>query len=135
MSSNISRKAILINAPSSGKRLLPGSISDVNNYKNFLLSNRGGAWDEPQIKVLNNPSKQQVLDLVHSTEVHYNSIYFSGHGGTTPMNERLSSCAGRSCSRRGWPWNGWKSSAAHAIPQSTSTCAMAKASGSAPASR
>ena len=89
MSSNISRKAILINAPSSGKRLLPGSISDVHNYKNFLLSNRGGAWDEPQIKVLNNPSKQQVLDLVHSTEVHYNSIYFSGHGGTTPMNERF----------------------------------------------
>lgn len=60
---------------------LPGARVDVLNWKNFLLSDEGGAWEEKEIVTLSNPTRimlQGLLALEASTD--YVFITFSGHG-------------------------------------------------------
>ena len=48
------RKALLIGAP--GKDL-PGVTKDIANFKDFLLSGAGGAWESKEIDTLMDPSR------------------------------------------------------------------------------
>lgn len=77
---DIKRKAILIGAPNVTPRL-PGVIIDVNHIKNFLMSNTGGAWQEDEITILMDPTKQEVTgQLILAQSADYVFISCSGHG-------------------------------------------------------
>lgn len=74
------RKAVLIGSPGRGEDRLHGVENDIENYYQFLLSPRGGAWREPEIIVLADPTMDEVLNAIHSSYADYQFVYFSGHG-------------------------------------------------------
>ncbi len=86
---NVNRKAILISCPGSGSSFLPGPATDLENFKEFLQSDKGGRWYANEITTLPNPTFDQLFDVVHSTKADYNFIYFSGHGYTTDEFKRM----------------------------------------------
>jgi hypothetical protein len=88
MSSNITRKAVLIASTASGDRFLQSEY-DVENVIQHLKSNRGGAWLNDEIKEFVNCSKREILDFIYSLNCDYVFVYFSGHGGTTLSNQRI----------------------------------------------
>lgn len=89
MKTNITRKAILIGCPGNRNNFLHGVSEDLENMKNFLLSDKGGRWFPDEVVTLNNPSFEKLFSVVHSTNVSYNFIYFSGHGFTSHDNKRM----------------------------------------------
>lgn len=78
------RKALLIGMPGIKK---PGSIynavmHDLKYFKEYLMSNAGGEWDENEIMTeLINPSSFGVIGNIASINADYSLVYFSGHGG------------------------------------------------------
>jgi len=84
------RKAILIEASDViGLNNLPGARVDVNNWKSFLKSDLGGAWDDAEIVSLNKP-QSAVLDKALTVEPDcYTFVAYSGHGsdGSVVLNE------------------------------------------------
>ncbi len=61
-----------------------GSQNDINNWKKFLLSGRGGAWRENEIMVLTNPSKNSlntVLCCIKNSGYDFIIVVYAGHGG------------------------------------------------------
>lgn len=78
------RKALLIGMPGTKK---PGSIynavmHDLKYFKEYLMSNAGGEWDENEIMTeLINPSSFGVIGNIASINADYSLVYFSGHGG------------------------------------------------------
>ncbi|WP_419470012.1 hypothetical protein [Candidatus Kuenenia sp.] len=76
----ISRQAILIGSPSV-KPELPGVTTDMGNIKQFLLSNKGGAWRADEIVTLSDPSSAAVDAQIESARYKdYVFISCSGHG-------------------------------------------------------
>lgn len=76
----IKRQAILIGAPSV-KPELPGVIKDINDFKSFLLSDKGGAWKPTEITTLIDQSPFVVkahIRLAQSSD--YVFILCAGHG-------------------------------------------------------
>ena len=76
----VTRKAILIGAPSV-KPELPGVVKDINDIKDFLLSNKGGAWRNDEIVILvDKPLAyiNYIISLEKNTD--YVFITCSGHG-------------------------------------------------------
>lgn len=75
---SIKRKALLI-GNSNG---LPGVKVDLDNSKKFLMSLDGGAWNEDEITVLNNPSRLRLLTKIECFKGKYDFmiVIFSGHG-------------------------------------------------------
>ncbi len=62
---------------------LPGTIYDVMNMRNFLLSTLGGGWVEDEIIVLQNPTAEQVRSIiVKFPSFDFAFLYYSGHGFT-----------------------------------------------------
>lgn len=92
---NLDRKAILIGCPGSGRSFLPGPAKDLENLKEFLQSDKGGRWYPNEITTLQNPTFEQLFEVVHSTNADYNFIYFSGHGYTTDEFNRMVSLRDR----------------------------------------
>jgi hypothetical protein len=84
----VSRKAVMICCPDKDGSPLPGTALDIRNFKNYLLSPRGGAWLECEIVVLTDPDLNTAYRTVCQTTVDYLLVYFSGHGATA-NNERL----------------------------------------------
>lgn len=77
------RKAILIGAPGGqGSNFLPGVQKDLRDFKTFLCSIHGGLWREDEIQTLYNPSAQDAVLRIQSTQAEYVLVYFSGHGYT-----------------------------------------------------
>jgi hypothetical protein len=76
----ITRKAILIGAPGSGKGRLHGVDNDLINTKQYYTSPRGGRFYDHEVVILNNPSVNQVIDEIHGSDKTYQTVYFSGHG-------------------------------------------------------
>ena len=63
---------------------LPGVKKDLNDWKNFLVSPVGGAWDEAkEIKMLMNPSRTLLLDSIKRAKClsDFAIVVYSGHGG------------------------------------------------------
>ncbi len=75
-----SRIAILVGAPGSGKDRLPGVPQDMVNLEQYLLSPRGGAWNQSEIQLMYDPSCYEVLKAVQAAIADYVFVYFSGHG-------------------------------------------------------
>lgn len=76
----ISRKAILIGAPSV-KPALPGVVADINNIRDFLLSDCGGAWRSNEIVTLIDQSSTEIFrQLELARNIDYVFITCSGHG-------------------------------------------------------
>ncbi|PKD39515.1 hypothetical protein CWO84_15025 [Methylomonas sp. Kb3] len=76
----IKRQAILIGAPSV-KPELPGVIKDINDFKSFLLSDKGGVWKPTEITTLIDQSPFVVkahIRLAQSAD--YVFILCAGHG-------------------------------------------------------
>lgn len=77
---SISRQAILIGAPSV-KPELPGVNIDMDDIKQFLLSNVGGAWRTDEIVTLSDPSAARVYAQIEAARYKdYVFITCSGHG-------------------------------------------------------
>jgi hypothetical protein len=75
------RKAFLIGAPmiKGTENYLAGVTPDIQNMKNHLESLEGGAWFDSEIKIFENPTKQELKnELVGSFD--YIILQYSGHG-------------------------------------------------------
>lgn len=105
------RKAIIITSPgasSSHPNYLAGALLDARHIIAYLHSSVGGVWNRNEIRVLQNPNVEVVVNEFSCTNVDYLLVYFAGHGfhnGIQTMlqiNERevlgekaLSGCAKR----------------------------------------
>jgi hypothetical protein len=76
------RRAIIIYCDHTVSGELYGPPFDNENYRSFLISNLGGAWDDDEILSLPNPSAALVLKEVKSfmSGADYTFIIFTGHG-------------------------------------------------------
>lgn len=78
------RHAVLIgySGENSIDEYLPGVSKDLLNVEKFLLSDRGGAWNDEEIKVYQNKSKAEIMRYITTIKQHYDMlfIYYSGHG-------------------------------------------------------
>jgi hypothetical protein len=75
------KKRILLIGNNDG---LPGVKIDLNNYKKYFKSTKGGQWDDSEIIEILNPKKDYLLSLIESLKnqcLDYIIIVFSGHGG------------------------------------------------------
>lgn len=78
---SLKRKAIIIAAYSSKHGYLPGAKEDIALHKGYLSSSLGGAWEDGEITVLENPTSKQVRDALQSAkDMDFAFIAFSGHG-------------------------------------------------------
>jgi Caspase domain len=62
---------------------LQGVKVDLAKFRNFLLSNSGGAWIESEITTLQNPSRVgllQTIQQIKTNKFNYAVVFFSGHG-------------------------------------------------------
>lgn len=78
----MSRKAILIEASRiKNHDDLPGARVDVDNFKTFLESAIGGAWESNEIQILSHPSKSTLNAALKLASISdYTFVTFSGHG-------------------------------------------------------
>ena len=76
------RKALLIESSRlPGHPDLPGARVDIDNWKRFLLSLEGGAWELNEIDVLSHPTISGLeAKLAAEAATDYVFITFSGHG-------------------------------------------------------
>lgn len=77
------RKALLIGDSGYDDDYLNGVEYDLENYKNFLKSLRGGAWYDKEISILSNKSKNVILNEIKAIkEAKYDLVFvvFAGHG-------------------------------------------------------
>lgn len=80
------RHALLIGYSASDlctESTITGVLKDLEDYKNYLIQPRGGAWNEDEITILNAPSKanlkRELLSLrLKGVDVSF--TVFSGHG-------------------------------------------------------
>lgn len=88
----VKRKALLIGA-SGGD--LPGVKVDVNGYKEYLMSNKGGAWEENEIKVICDKPKDIIktqLTLVKLEQNDFVFTVFTGHGAYSTIRDERFVC-------------------------------------------
>lgn len=89
------RHALLIGysgGGSSGESYLSGVSMDLENYQNFLISTKGGAWYEHEITTLQNTSKGTLIRTLNKIKIEHNDItivIFSGHGD---FENKVSNC-------------------------------------------
>lgn len=90
MPHSMTRHALIIGAPgptTQPSRFLAGVGIDYQNYKQFLLSASGGAWQEKEITQLPESNRQGLLNRLQRMQADYTLLVFSGHGGTDPTND------------------------------------------------
>ncbi len=82
----IKRKALLIGCPQTkGGSNLPGTEADVESYRSYFYSIKGGAWDFEEVDVLVNPTRRQLqAQLSTYPALDYFLLTFSGHGAHDP---------------------------------------------------
>jgi hypothetical protein len=84
------RKAILIESSKvAGATELPGAVVDIENWRNFLKSDWGGAWRDSEIISLSQPGSSDVEAALNVDSDCYCFVAFSGHGsnGAVLLNE------------------------------------------------
>ncbi|MEI6197029.1 MAG: caspase family protein [Verrucomicrobiota bacterium] len=84
------RKAILIDSSNvTGLHDLPGARVDVANWRNFLKSDLGGAWEDSEIITLIKPQSSEVNGHLAVDADCYSFVAYSGHGsdGSVVLNE------------------------------------------------
>ncbi len=86
------RKAILIESSNvKNQTELPGARVDIANWKNFLKSDLGGAWEDSEIITLNKPYSSDVEENLKNHSDGYCFVAFSGHGcdGSVVLNDHI----------------------------------------------
>ncbi len=69
---------------------LPGTKIDAMGFRDFLLSDVGGAWRTDEVQVLTNPRTAEVISARGNLILaDYALVVFSGHGGTNPINDKI----------------------------------------------
>jgi hypothetical protein len=89
------RIAVIISAPGGydyRTDRLEGIVNDVDNWKNFLSSNIGGAWEENEneIIVIEDPTPEDINELntfFYNNDFDFLFLAFSGHGGYDEMTQ------------------------------------------------
>lgn len=74
----IIRKALLISAPVGYQYQVPGTNTELEAIKTFLLSPRGGAWKPEEIRFLENPDIRTLIKAVKEMQADYTITFFSG---------------------------------------------------------
>lgn len=86
------RIALILGYTGKGEDYCEGVEKDISNYKKYLMSLHGGAWEENEIKTCFNVTKKSLLDFIEKvvSEYDYALIVFSGHGCySLEKNERI----------------------------------------------
>lgn len=88
---NITRKAILIGCPGDGvtSQYLGGVEKDLRNMKRFVMSAKGGSFNEDEVVTLFDPTVHLTLTKIQALRVDYLLVYFSGHGFTRFDKKRM----------------------------------------------
>jgi hypothetical protein len=75
------RKAFLIGSPMIEEKTgyLRGVTPDIVNMNNHLSSNEGGAWEDNEIKLFENPTRKELHDAMLG-QYDFVIIQYSGHG-------------------------------------------------------
>jgi hypothetical protein len=85
------RKALIISNPGekeTDEHYCRGVFVDVANYKRFLTSPLGGAWEISEIAELHRPTSKQVETEVSKLSAYdYTMILFTGHGYFSQRSE------------------------------------------------
>ena len=77
----IKRVAIIIESSTvKGQKDLPGARLDAANWRSFLTSDIGGAWNDNEIILRPKPSAGYVKTLLDACKDSYVFLAFSGHG-------------------------------------------------------
>jgi len=92
----MNRIAIIISAPGGydhRTKRLEGIVNDSENWRNYLSSNLGGAWEESENEILfvNDPTPEDFKNLhvfVKNNNYDFVFLAFSGHGGYDKTTER-----------------------------------------------
>lgn len=77
------RRALIIGNPGTPgqKNYCAGVLKDVDNYRNFLMSPQGGAWNSNEIETLMTPSVLDVdIAIINQKLSTYSVTAFCGHG-------------------------------------------------------
>ena len=85
----VTRKVVLIGCPGEGESFLDEVKHDLNNYKSFFLSERGGSFTHEEIHSLINPDFGELCTSINGTTVDYMIVCFSGHGFSNHTGERM----------------------------------------------
>lgn len=81
----VTRQALLISAPDVAVPALEGARKDPYTIARFLMEPYGGAWRSSEIRMLENPSRNEVLEQVRElADYEYTIVSFSGHGEHPP---------------------------------------------------
>lgn len=86
----MTRKAILIESSNvKGHTELPGARVDLDNWKSFLKSDLGGAWNDSEIVPLRKPFSAEIENALNVDSDCYCFVTFSGHGreGSVVLND------------------------------------------------
>lgn len=82
---NLSRRALIIGYPGEiGDKdyCKTGVNADITNYKQYLTSLHGGAWESDEIDAVKNITKDELQNyLLFLGNFDYSLLIFSGHGG------------------------------------------------------
>jgi len=79
----MTRKALIIGNPGEdgAENYCNGVLKDVNNFKTYLQSSRGGGWYVDEISTLMKPTKTTLSNALQSLSgFDYTFIAFCGHG-------------------------------------------------------
>ncbi|WP_432632230.1 caspase family protein [Brachyspira sp.] len=82
------RKAILISDNGGVDNDISATKEDVKNYRDFLMSDIGGAWENYEIETHRNPDSNIINDL-RNYEYDYTITMVSSHGGIEKEKEIL----------------------------------------------
>ncbi len=87
----ITRKAVLIGSPGSirDNGYLHGVEHDLNNVKEFLLSESGGCFYDNEIITLFDCTSSMVNSVIKNVYCDYLFVYFSGHGYNDDNKNKL----------------------------------------------
>jgi len=86
---NVTRKAVLIGCPGLPDNYLPGVVTDIDNVMQFLLSEKGGAWYESAITILNDPTVRKIEHAIKRAVADYTLVYYAGHGLTNHYSQSV----------------------------------------------
>jgi hypothetical protein len=82
------RKALIIGSPDEGKNHLPGVLQDMKNWRAYLSSIKGGAWNLDEITTIESPSPSALrIAVARLDSADYAFVTFSGHGRALPTGQ------------------------------------------------
>lgn len=84
------RFAIIIGCAGLGRQYRPGIEKDVDNYVEYLKTDKGGAWYDSEILPLKNENKKNILSAIEKAKNKYDYVMavFSGHGNYSALHDK-----------------------------------------------